>query len=324
MLRGGCNLSVFDPRCKRLRGARTILTASLVSRAPRGHSPQVTPEQAQAPPGPPGLHGLARGVSAATGEILLAVFAFIAALALLLAIPGVEPAIFWLLDATFGRPLLSPDKVRQVHGIVLTPLATLAAALLYRWLGRRVDGLSAPPPAASRAAGPAGLASGLPSGLPSGLATGLPTAAGEIVLHIVAAIAGSYLISLAMHLLGAPVSEQRLVLELVGGGDLRRPELATLALSALVLAPIGEELFFRGQLLRRTWQRGGPVAAYLASALLFAAFHGNLQGFVVYAWLGLVFAHVYARTGRIGAAMAVHFGNNALTLAMLLLAPLPT
>ncbi|HEY0136151.1 MAG TPA: CPBP family intramembrane glutamic endopeptidase [Nannocystis sp.] len=271
------------------------------------HSPQVTPEQAQEPdpaggPGPAGPGGLAAGVSAATSEILLAVFAFVLAFALLLAIPGVQPAIFWVLDATFGRPLLSPDKVRQVHGIVLTPLATLAAALLYGWLGRRVDGLSAPPPAVWRVAGPA-------------------ATAGQVVLHVLLAIAGSYVLALLMHLLGAPVSEQRLVLDLVAGGDLRRPELATLALSALVLAPVGEELFFRGQLMRRTWQRGGPVAAYLASALLFAAFHGNLQGFVVYTWLGLVFGLVYARTGRIGAAMVVHFGNNALTLAMLLLTP---
>ena len=88
-----------------------------------------------------------------------------------------------------------------------------------------------------------------------------------------------------------------------------------------VLAPISEELFFRRELLRRTWERGSPLAAYLASALLFAAFHGNLQGFVVYTWLGLVFARCYARTGRIAAPIAVHFANNAITLAMLLLAP---
>jgi membrane protease YdiL (CAAX protease family) len=53
----------------------------------------------------------------------------------------------------------------------------------------------------------------------------------------------------------------------------------------------------------------------VTSALLFAAIHLNLQGFVVYAWLGLVFARVYVVTGRLGAAVAVHFGNNAITLA---------
>jgi len=250
---------------------------------------------------PESSKGLARAATAATAEILLAVFAFVAGLALLLMIPGLQSAISWLLDATFGRPLLGPEQVRQVHGIVLTPLAVLGAALIYGWLGRRLD-LGGPPRP--------------PPWPPVGLAATI----GQVALHVVLAVAGSYLVALVMHTLGVPVNEQRLVLELTASGDLRRPEVATLALSALVLAPVGEELFFRGQLLRRTWQRGGARAAYLGSALLFAAFHGNLQGFVVYVWLGLVFAHVYARTGRLGAAIAVHFGNNALTMAMLLLA----
>ena len=250
----------------------------------------------------PDRSGLARAATstvAATTEILLAVFAFVAGLALLLVIPGLQSAIFWLLDASFGRPLLGPEKVRQVHGIVLTPLAVLASALIYGWLGRRLDLGGPPRPAPWQPAGPG-------------------ATLGQIVLHVALAIAGSYLIALVMHAVGVPVNEQRLVLELTASGDLRSPEVATLALSALVLAPIGEELLFRGQLLRRTWQRGGARAAYLGSALLFAAFHGNLQGFVVYVWLGLVFARVYARTGRLGAAIAVHFGNNALTMAMLL------
>ncbi len=240
---------------------------------------------------------------------MLALLAFVAALALVLAVPGVQSAIFWLLDLVFGRPQLSPEKIRQAQAIVLTPLATLAAALLYSWLGRRVDRLSPPPATAATA-----LASPWPVLGP--LAT-----TGQIALHVLLAVGGSYVLALLMQALGAPVAEQRLVLELTASGDLRRPELAILTVSALVLAPVGEELFFRHQLLRRTWQRGGPVGAYLSSALLFAAFHGNLQGFVVYTWLGLTFAHVYARTGRLGAAMAVHFGNNAITLAILLLAP---
>lgn len=261
----------------------------------------------------PGLPGLGHGVAAATAELLLAVFAFVLALALVLGLPGLQPAIFWLLDAVFGRPDLTPEKIRQAHALVLTPLATLAAAFLYGWLGRRVDRLAGPE---------------LPETVPATMpATALTRSASpartltQIALHVLLAVGGSWLISVVLHALGAPVAEQSLVLELTASGDLRRPELATLAFSALVLAPVGEELFFRRHLLRRTRLRGGPAAGYLCSTLLFAAFHGNLQGFVVYAWLGLVFAHVYLRTGRIAAAIAVHFGNNALTLAILLLAP---
>ena len=91
------------------------------------------------PAAAPAFARAATSTVAATAEILLAVFAFVVGLALLLVIPGLQSAIFWLLDATFGRPLLTPEKVRQVHGIVLTPLAVLASALIYGWLGRRLD-----------------------------------------------------------------------------------------------------------------------------------------------------------------------------------------
>jgi membrane protease YdiL (CAAX protease family) len=239
-------------------------------------------------------------------ELVLAARTFFCALVLVLATPGLQSAIFAALDAIFGRPDLPADKLRQAHAVVLTPLATLLAALIYRLIGDRIDRVEGMPPAAIQ----------FPPAPTGPLGTSR-----EVALHLVLAVAGSWVLSVIMHLLGAPVAEQTLVLELTASGDLRRPELAILAFSALALAPLAEELFFRGQLLRRTWRRGGPRAAYLASALLFAAFHGNLQGFVVYTWLALVFASAYARTGRLSAAIAVHLGNNAVTLALLLLAP---
>lgn len=272
-----------------------------------GHSRRVSEPRTpvRVHPAPPGLGDR---LAAATAELLLALFAFALAAAVVLALPPIRAAAFWLLDAVFGRPELAAEKVGQAQAVVLMPLATLAAALLYGWLGRRVDRLPGagpePTPAISR-------------GPPASLAR----TAAEVAGHVALAVAGSWLLALLMHLLGAPVVEQSLVLELTASGDPRRPELATLMFSALVLAPLAEELFFRRQLFTRTRAVAGPVAAYAASALLFAAFHGNLQGFVVYTWLGLVFAHAFARTGRIGAAVAVHLGNNAVTLAILLLAP---
>ena len=271
-------------------------------------SPVWEPPSADAPGQTAGLTPALTGAS----ELLLAALTFFCGLSLVLGVPGLQAAIFGLLDAVFGRPALDPEKIRQAHAVVLTPLATLVAAFLYRGVGRwldhrldhhhHLDSSPAPPE----------------QPWPR---SDVRDSAAQVALHLLVAVAGSYLLAVLMHLLGAPVVEQGLVLELTASGDLRRPELAILCFSALVLAPIGEELFFRGQLLRRTWRRGGPLAAYLASAFLFAAFHGNLQGFVVYAWLGLVFAHVHARTGRLSAAVAVHLGNNAVTLAILLLAP---
>lgn len=239
-------------------------------------------------------------------ELVLAALTFFCALVLILATPGLQSAIFAALDAVFGRPDLPAEQLRQAHGVVLTPLATLLAALLYRLLGDRIDAIDGMPPAA------------IPFPPPP---AGPLVTTRELALHLALAVAGSWVLSVLMHLLGVPVSEQTLVLELTASGDLRRPELAILAFSALALAPLAEELFFRGQLLRRTWRRGGPRAAYFASALLFAALHGNLHGFIVYLWLALVFGSAYARTGRLSTAIAVHLGNNAITLALLLLAP---
>jgi len=243
---------------------------------------------------------LAQRVSTSTAEILMAAVAFFAGLLFIMAVPGVPAAIFWLEEAVFGRPALSPDKVRQIQGVVLTPLATLCAAGFYSWLGRNVDRAASQPepvlPPAAR----------------------LLATLGWVALHLVLAVLGSFALALLMQALGVPVVEQTLVLEITSDADLRRPELAILCFSALVLAPLAEELFFRRQLFGRIRRGGGPLAAYLASALIFAAFHNNLQGLVVYVWLGLVFASTYVRTGRIGAAIAVHFGNNAFTLAVLL------
>lgn len=244
---------------------------------------------------------LTQRLSVTTAEILMAAAAFFAGLVLILAIPGVQSTIFWLEEAVFGRPELSPDKVRQIQSVMLTPLATLFAAGFYFWLGRNVDRMAAIPAAPIRPT-PAGFFATL----------------GWVAAHLLLAVLGSFALALLMQALGAPVVEQTLVLEITRSGDLRRPELAILCFSALVLAPLAEELFFRQQLFGRIRRGSGPLAAYLASALIFAAFHNNLQGLVVYAWLGLVFASAYVRTGRISAAIAVHFANNAFTLTALL------
>lgn len=258
---------------------------------------------------------LAQRVSTSTAEILMAAAAFFAGLVLVLGVPGVQAAIFWAEEALLGRPALSPDKVRQVEAVMLTPLATLIAAGCYRWLGRNVDRAAAPPTSAlSTSATPA-----TPPGPPPPPAAGPLATLGQIALHLLLAVLGSFALALLMQALGAPVAEQTLVLEITHDADLRRPELLILCFSALVLAPLAEELFFRQQLFGRIRRGGGPLAAYLVSALIFAVFHNNLQGLVVYVWLGLVFASAYARTGRIAAAIAVHFGNNAVTLATLLL-----
>jgi membrane protease YdiL (CAAX protease family) len=131
------------------------------------------------------------------------------------------------------------------------------------------------------------------------------------------ALCGSALLAFLLELVGWEVEEQEAVLDIVRGGW--SFDLAMLILAAVFLAPVVEELLFRGHFFRRIHQRSGPVLAYVVSALMFAVVHGNLSGLLTYTWLALCFAYVYTRTGRLWAAMLVHLGNNAATLLLLML-----
>ncbi|WP_434418609.1 lysostaphin resistance A-like protein [Nannocystis pusilla] len=236
-------------------------------------------------------------IAVVTSEIVTAVGCFAAGLVVILGIPGVADGLRAAIQALFGRPVLPPDQAKVALSLALTPIATLFGALLYDRLGRVIE------------PGP------LPPLVPAAQLPRLPRAATISLVYLGVAVVGSYALGFLMQLLGAPIAEQPLVLELVAAGG---PALSSLVFSALVLAPLGEELFFRGLLFRRVAHRAGMWPALVTSALLFAAFHGNIHGLVIYFWLGLVFAGAYVATGRLACAVAVHFGNNAITLIALL------
>ena len=94
--------------------------------------------------------------------------------------------------------------------------------------------------------------------------------------------------------------------------------IAVLVLVVCVGAPLAEELFFRGLLLRSVDKRWGIGAAVVASAVVFAASH--LQGIQFPALLlfGAVVSVLAARTGRLGPAILCHVGFNAWTVFALL------
>ena len=83
-----------------------------------------------------------------------------------------------------------------------------------------------------------------------------------------------------------------------------------------LLAPLAEELVFRGVIFPRLRGLYRGVVPAVFSAVLFGAFHGNLaQG--IYAFcLGFVFAWGYEKTGRFGAAIALHIAANACSLIL--------
>ena len=79
-----------------------------------------------------------------------------------------------------------------------------------------------------------------------------------------------------------------------------------------ICAPIFEELVFRKLLIDRTIQYGEFISIFF-SGLAFGLFHGNFQQFFYAFGLGLLFAFVYVRTGRIGYTIGLHMIVNMIT-----------
>jgi membrane protease YdiL (CAAX protease family) len=87
--------------------------------------------------------------------------------------------------------------------------------------------------------------------------------------------------------------------------------------AAAVLAPIAEEIYFRGYVFRAYYEQKGPLQAYLFSAALFALVHLNLPAFLPIFAVGLFLAYVYRRTGSILPGMLAHAFNNTVAFAFL-------
>ncbi len=84
-----------------------------------------------------------------------------------------------------------------------------------------------------------------------------------------------------------------------------------------VLAPIAEELFFRGFVFRSYLTTRGPLVAYTLSSVLFASLHFNLPALLPILSLGLMFCWAYHRSGSIVPSMVGHALNNSFAFAIL-------
>ena len=96
--------------------------------------------------------------------------------------------------------------------------------------------------------------------------------------------------------------------------------LLPMLLASGILAPVCEEVFFRGY-LQGAFARYGAVQASVVTALLFAAVHGLGAGLLVYALLGLVFSAFVLRMGSVLASVMLHTVYNV-TLIVLSALPL--
>lgn len=92
--------------------------------------------------------------------------------------------------------------------------------------------------------------------------------------------------------------------------------LAATLLTVSVLAPLLEEFFCRGLILRGLAAERGPRAAILWSSFIFAVIHLNPWQAVPAFLLGLFFGWVYWRTGSLKATVFLHAVNNTLTVVL--------
>ena len=79
-----------------------------------------------------------------------------------------------------------------------------------------------------------------------------------------------------------------------------------------ILAPMVEEMIFRKFIIDRTVKYGEWMAIF-TSGLMFGLFHGNFSQCFFAAGLGMLFAYIYIRTGRIRYTIFLHMAVNLTT-----------
>jgi membrane protease YdiL (CAAX protease family) len=84
-----------------------------------------------------------------------------------------------------------------------------------------------------------------------------------------------------------------------------------------ILAPISEELYFRGYVFRTYLLTRGRLVAYIATSLIFAALHLNLPALLPILVLSLMFCWAYQRTGSIVPSVVGHALNNTFAFCIL-------
>jgi len=201
--------------------------------------------------------------------------------------------------------LKSSGPLRPTPGFVMgallaTELPFALVALFLRW--RYQSTSRAIPPLFE---GPTGAA--VLRGIPTGLVVG--------AFGLVNAF-------LATKLFGEAASDSmKEVMELLSSLRSNSAVVVGLVFAIAVLAPVCEELFFRGAIFTSVRSTEKMRAATILSSILFAIAHLNLRMVPYYIVFGLTMCWLTKRTRSLAASIAAHMTVNGLVCLMVLLSP---
>jgi membrane protease YdiL (CAAX protease family) len=142
-----------------------------------------------------------------------------------------------------------------------------------------------------------------------------------IGLGLLAIVASTAIVSLLVALSGSEATPE----QVLTGGLMETPLQLTLAvIAAVVLAPIAEELLFRGLLHRGLRRRLPIVPATALSSVLFAVVHIDVAlsqplALVGLTLVGVVLAVAYERSGSLVVPIVIHAVHNAVTIAAVII-----
>jgi membrane protease YdiL (CAAX protease family) len=94
---------------------------------------------------------------------------------------------------------------------------------------------------------------------------------------------------------------------------------ATVAITAVIVAPFAEETFFRGFLFAGISKRWGYSWGVIVSGALFAVAHVGSGGLVPIFILGMLLAWLYIKTGSLWPCIFAHFAYNSLALLFMVI-----
>ncbi|MDP9435609.1 MAG: CPBP family intramembrane metalloprotease [Actinomycetota bacterium] len=239
------------------------------------------------------------------------------------------------LDARLAEVAAQPDRTWGVLdallGVLVVPLSVLVAVLVlmpfdapgivFLTVGTLALGAGALL-AARRPARQSG-------GLRGALGLDAPRA-GDVWLVVLFTVVATAVVALAVGLLGLLVPALAGVApdNTSGLRDEPLPVLLVVAAAAVLVAPVVEELLFRGLVLRGLMLRLGFWPAAVVSSTLFGLLHATGTGLqalpvvVATGVFGLALCVLVRRTGRLGPAILAHALRNALAMGALVAAAL--